>query len=184
MESSHLDIEYIKARYAKARNRFKPREIKMLFIVEGPPDNLDRYFYFEDVKQHDSLFLEIMGVLYPEQKKQYLASRRDTFLKEELLETFKEDGYWLLDLSEIPCSIVDVPLESYIPSLLERLEKQIDKSTPIILIKANVYDLCYELLSAKGYNVYNDRIPFPGSGQQRVFRQKFGRAVGGGWGDE
>ncbi|HEY1056132.1 MAG TPA: hypothetical protein VGE24_13390 [Emticicia sp.] len=177
MENAHLDIEFIKARYAKARNRYKPRQIRMVFIGEGPPDNLDRYFYFEDIKKHDSLFLEVMGVLYPEQKKQYLASRRDTFLKEELLETFQEDGYWFISLSEVPCSLTGEPLEKYVPSLLERLKNQIEKSTPIILIKANVYDICYAPLVANGYNVYNERIPYPGSGQQGVFRAKFGRAV-------
>ena len=177
MEDSHLDIEFIKAHYAKARNRFKPRNIKMVFIGEGPPDNLDRYFYFADVKKHDSLFLEVMGVLYPEQKKQYLASRRETFLKEELLEHFQEDGYWFISLSEVPCSFIGEPLENFLPSLLERLKNQIDKTTPIILIKANVYDICYAPLVANGYNVYHERIPYPGSGQQGVFREKFSRAV-------
>ncbi|RYU96760.1 hypothetical protein EWM59_04285 [Emticicia agri] len=177
MENSSLDIQYIKARYAKARNRYKPRQIRMVFIGEGPPDNLDRYFYFADVKKHDSLFLEIMGVLYPEQKKQYLASRRDTVLKEEILERFQEDGYWIISLSEVPCSLLEEPLESYLPDLLERLEKQIDKNTPIILIKSNIYDICYAPLVANGYQVYNERIPYPGSGQQGVFREKFSRAV-------
>ena len=149
----------------------------MVFIVEGPPDSLDRYFYFEDVKKHDSLFLEIMGVLYPEQKKRYLASGRDSILKEELLEAFMEDGYWLLDLSEVPCSLINIPLEDYIPSLLERLQNQIAKTTPIILIKANIYDILYALLVEKEYNVCNERIPFPGSGQQGVFSKKFGSSV-------
>jgi hypothetical protein len=177
MENDPLDIEFIRARYAKARNRFKPRQITTLLIVEGPPNNLDRHFYFEDVKTHDSLFLEIMGVLYPEQKKRYLASGRDTVLKEELLETFQEDGYWLLSIAEVPCSLLDVALEDCIPSLLERLTTEIDKRTPIILIKANVYDICYTTLLSLGFNVINERIPFPGSGQQRVFRTKFSKAI-------
>jgi hypothetical protein len=177
MENPHLDIEFIKARYAKARNRYRPRQIRMVFIGEGPPDNPDRYFYFADVKKHDSLFLEVMGVLYPEQKKQYLASRRDTLLKEELLERFQEDGYWFISLSEVPCSLIDESLENFLPSLLERLKNQIDKSIPIILIKANVYDICYAPLVANGYHVYNDRIPYPGSGQQGIFRKKFRRGI-------
>lgn len=178
MENDPLDIQFVRARYAKARNRFKPRQVTTLLITEGPPNNLDRYFYFEDVRTHDSLFLEIMGVLYPEQKKRYLASGRDAMLKEALLENFQEDGYWLLDLAEIPCSLVDVELGSCIPSLLERLTKnEIDKRTPIILIKANMYDMCYAPLLKLGYNVQNERIPFPGSGQQRVFRTKFSKLI-------
>lgn len=177
MANSSLDIQFIRNRYAKARNRFKPRQVTMVLIVEGPPDSLDRHFYFEDVKKHDSLFLEIMGVLYPEQKKRYLAAGRDTMLKEDLLEAFKEDGYWLLDLSEIPCNLLEESLKNCLPSLLERLKSQVDKRTPIILIKANVYDLCYAPLVADGYTVYKERIPFPGSGQQRVFREKFKQAL-------
>src|ERR1700710_2398777 len=119
MENDPLDIQFISARYAKARNKFKPRQITTLMIAEGPPNNLDRYFYFEDVKTHDSLFLEIMGVLYPEQKKRYLASGRDVMLKEALLENFQEDGYWLLDLAEVPCGLLDIDIESCIPTLIE-----------------------------------------------------------------
>src|ERR1700710_1030715 len=130
MENDPLDIQFIRARYAKARNKFKPRQITTLLIAEGPPNNLDRYFYFEDVKTQDSLFLEIMGVLYPDQKKRYLASGRDALLKEELLENFKEDGYWLMDLAEVPCSLFHTDLENCIPSLIERLTNTIDKRTP------------------------------------------------------
>ena len=67
------DTDFLKQVYAAARNRYKPRQIRMLLLTEAPPCSLDRHFYFEDVKKQDSLFLEIMGVLYPEQKAQYLA---------------------------------------------------------------------------------------------------------------
>jgi len=177
MENSQSDIQFIKEMYAKARNKFKPNHIRILLIAEAPPDSPERYFYFEDVKKQDSLFLETMGVLYPQQKQQYLSSGRDTMLKRELLNTFKEDGYFLLDLSEIPSSLLGKSLESCLPSLLERLKKQIDKNTPIILIKSNVFDICYNPLVSSGYNVSSERIPFPGSGQQRVFREKFAKAI-------
>lgn len=177
MENPLSEIQFIKERYAKARNRYKPREIRVLLVAEAPPDNLDRHFYFEDVKKQDSLFLEIMGVLYPDLKKRYLSSGRDTLLKRELLERFQEDGYWLLDLSDVPCSLAEGRLEDRVPMFLERLEKLVDTRTPIILIKANIYDVCYTPLNKKGYAVYNDRIPFPGSGQQRVFREKFTKAI-------
>ncbi|HEY0057488.1 MAG TPA: hypothetical protein VGB56_00050 [Flavisolibacter sp.] len=176
MDASPSDIQFLEARYRKARNKYKPRQVKTLFIAEGPPNSLDRHFYFEDVKQHDSLFLEIMGILYPEQKQRYLSSRRDTILKTELLESFQEDGYWLMHLSEIPCNL-NAPLPTLVPSLLLRLQKEIDKETPIILIKSSLYDLCYKLLVLQGYKVSNERIPFPGSGQQGVFREKVRKAL-------
>lgn len=177
MKNSSAEIKFLKERYAGARNKYKPRDIRILLLAEGPPDNLDRHFYFEDVKTQDSLFLEIMGILYPEEKKQYLASGRETEMKQELLEMFREDGYYLLDLSELPCSLLEGGIEDELSALPGRLSRLIKKDTPIILIKANVYDLCYETLLANGYRVHPDRMPFPGSGQQRVFRDKFSKAI-------
>lgn len=177
MDASPSDIQFLQARYRKARNKYKPRQVKTVLIAEGPPNSLERHFYFEDVKRHDSLFLEVMGVLYPEQKQRYLSSGRDTILKTELLESFQEDGYWLLHLSEIPCNLNNAPLQTLVPSLLERLQEEIDKETPIILIKSSLYDFCYEPLTLHGYKVSSERIPFPGSGQQGIFREKFSKAL-------
>jgi len=171
------DIQYLKEVYAKATAKYKPRQVKTLLIGEAPPCNLDRFFYFEDVKKQDSLFLEIIGVLYPDKKQKYLKSGRPTEGKSELLEMFAEDGYLLIDLYDVPVdSGTD---EEAIASLLARLEKLVDKTTPIVLIKTNVFDLCYPVLKAKGYNVINERLPFPGSGQQKVFRDKFAAILHG-----
>ncbi|RYZ57558.1 MAG: hypothetical protein EOO14_10835, partial [Chitinophagaceae bacterium] len=117
MKTNDLDVHFLRNKYSVARNKYKPRRIETLLIAEAPPDSLDRFFYFEDVKRQDSLFLEIMGVLYPDQKQRYLASGRDTAVKEELLETFKEDGFWLLDLSEVPLSISEKTLAECVPLL-------------------------------------------------------------------
>lgn len=171
------DIEFLTTTYSRARNKYKPKAIRVLIIAEAPPCAVDRFFYFEDVKRQDSLFLETMGMLYPEQKEKYLSSGRETQLKQELLQRFQSDGYWLLDLCEVPTSIVDGPSPVDVQSLLKKLEKLIDKNVPVILIKSNVYDACFETLKAHGYNVINEKLPFPGSGQQRVFREKFKRAL-------
>lgn len=138
---------------------------------------LDRYLYFEEVSTQDSLFLEIMGILYPELKAQYLASKRHPDLKKELLEHFQSDGYWLMDLSEVPHEVSGVNPADELPSLLTRLKKVTDRKTQIILIKANVYDCCYQALKESGYKVSSERIPFPGSGQQATFRERFREAL-------
>jgi hypothetical protein len=177
MIPAHSDLDFLTARYAVARNKYKPADIKVLIIAEAPPCDLDRYFYFEEVSRQDSLFLEIMGVLYPELKAQYLASKRDPMLKAELLEHFQADGCWLMDLSEVPHEVSGTHPEDSLPSLLARLKKVTRPETSIILIKANVYDCCYEALKEAGYNVSAERIPFPGSGQQSVFREKFKKAL-------
>ena len=120
------DVQYLKENYAKARNKYKPSHISTLLIAEAPPCSLDRYFYFEDVKKQDSLFLEIMGVLYPDKKQRYLKSGRRTEDKMDLLEMFKEDGYLLLDLYEVPDDVFTSSNEACIENLLKRFEKLID----------------------------------------------------------
>lgn len=176
MATSPEELEYLKARYASARNRYKPAHIRLLLLAEAPPGNLERYFYFEDVKQHDSLFLEITGILYPDRKKSYLASGRDETLKRDLLREFAADGFWLTTVYETPGLSAEENANP-LPGLLERLQKIIGGSVPVLLIGAPTYDACYQPLSAAGYRVLNDRIPFPGSGQQKVFRTKFKKAI-------
>ena len=178
MEHHLSDIAFLKNVYALARNKYKPAKIQTLILTEAPPCNLDRYFYFEDVKKLDSLFLEIMGVLYPGLKQQYLKSGRKTEIKEDLLAQLQSDGWWLMTVAEVPFEIANFSLQDCLIDLTARLNKYITKQTPIILIQANVYDLCYPLLTQQGYNVLNERLPFPGSGQQKVFREKFAKAIG------
>lgn len=57
------DVEFLKDVYAFAGAKYKPAKIRTLLLAEAPSDNLERYFYFEDVKRQDSLFLEMTGVL-------------------------------------------------------------------------------------------------------------------------
>lgn len=172
------DIDFLKRRYAAARNRYRPDEVRTLLIAESPPCNPERYFYFEDVRTHDSLFLEIVGVIYPELKAAYLKSKRDPELKAELLENFQSDGYLLIDLSEVPQELTGESDAQCLPDLLARVKKLATKKTRIVLIKANVYDCAYEPLKELGYKVSPERLPFPGSGQQRVFREGFRKALG------
>jgi hypothetical protein len=174
----HSDSDFLKTRYTVARNKYKPSVVKTLLIAESPPCNPERYFYFEAVRTHDSLFLEIMGVIYPELKDAYLKSKRDPELKAELLENFQSDGYLLIDLSEVPQELSGESDAECLPDLLQRVGKLANKKTRIILIKTNVYDCAYDLLNAQGYKVSAERLPFPGSGQQRVFREGFRRALG------
>lgn len=177
MNEPLTDTAHLKDIYSEARNKYKPRDIRVLLVAEAPPCALDRFFYFEDVKKQDSLFLEIMAILYPEMKQRYLAKGRETVRKQEMLAQFQADGYYLIDLCGIPTSIIDGPTGGDVQHLLDSLKGLIGKEVPVILIKSNVYDACYEALRSAGYNVVDERMPFPGSGQQGVFREKFKKAL-------
>ena len=64
MASSSRRDEAAAARRRTAAARYRPDVIDLLLVAEAPPSALDRYFYFEDVLTHDSLFRHVVeGVL-------------------------------------------------------------------------------------------------------------------------
>jgi hypothetical protein len=50
-------------RRSEAAARYKPAKIDLLLVAEAPPNSLDRYFYFTDVRAHDILFRYVCRVL-------------------------------------------------------------------------------------------------------------------------
>ena len=56
--------QYLINNIRQARKKYMPLRIKTLFIAEKPPQSPDRFFYYEDVKQHDSLFIYLIKELY------------------------------------------------------------------------------------------------------------------------
>lgn len=173
-ENSTNSTETIKRRQ-EARLKYKPNKVKYLLIAEAPPKENDRFFYYENVPKHDHLFLAIAAALYPQQKKEYLCKKRDSRIKESILQNLKADGFYLLDLSKQPkSSSRDKKLSQHLPSLKERIEEVANKETYIILIKTSIYDIAFPFLQKTGLkNVVDIRIPFPSSGHQKRFNQKF-----------
>ncbi len=173
-----INNETLKMKFTMARNKYKPLEPKCLFIAEAPPNDVSRFFYYPDVKIHDYLFIGIMGSLYPGLKKEYIDSKRPTYLKEELLRMFQKDGFFLKDLLDVPISMYPLKdLSNAIPSLITRIST-FPKDVPIIMIKTSVYDLLYIHLRELDYNAIPVRIPFPSSGQQNKFANEFKKAMG------
>lgn len=174
------DINQLKTKLETARQFYKPDRIKYLLIAEAAPDNLDRFFYYTDVFKHDDLFLGISRVLFPSLKDEHLIKRRrrDSTIKKIMLEKFKSEGFYLLDLSELPLSLLSSSLNSQVPSLIKRIKPIINKDTKIILIKTTVYDAAFSFLLKEGIkNVIDSRISFPGSGQQAKFYVEFTEAL-------
>jgi hypothetical protein len=157
----------------EARNKYRPRNIKYLLIAEAPPREYQRFFYFENVRDHDSLFLETMKVLYPAQYKDTKTVRAN---KASFLKQFMEDGFYLLDAAS--SSIMDLrqrrhQIRQDFSHLLIKVDEVISDNTKIILISRPVYDVCFEALKNKGYRIINtEMIDFPGSGGQVSYRNK------------
>ncbi len=172
-----IDAEELKNNIEKARLKYKPDDAKYLLVAEAPPNSIDRFFYYEDVNKYDYLFLGVAEAIYPKLKNKYLLSRRNRETKKEILNKLKEEGFYLLDLSELPLSLTTNKLSSQLPTLCKKIETILNINTKIILIKANVYDIAYSYLQEKFRNVVDIRIPFPGQGNQRKFQILFNEAL-------
>ena len=176
--SEKVDVPALKLRLEKARLAYKPIAIKYLLIAEAPPDSLDRFFYYEDVTKHDYLFLGVAEALYPDLKRKFIESKRSCDIKRSILFRLQAYGFYLLDLSELPLGQLENDLASQLPNLIERIEQVTDRDIKIILIKATVYDTAYQSLSQRGFkNVVDYRIPFPGQGGQKKFKEEFKNAL-------
>jgi hypothetical protein len=177
-----------KAAFAQATLRYKPATVRILFIAEAPPAfRHNRLFYFEDLRDGDTLFLEMMKTLYGSavgftengfssgSSAEGIRSR-----KSELLARFMREGYFLIDASEEPMpdgassSQKLALLRASVPRLIVRLnEFAIDKNTPIVLIGGVTYSACAPSLLSLGFHVMNEAmIDHPARGGQLRFRQK------------
>jgi hypothetical protein len=93
--------------------------------------------------------------------------------KAQLLERLRDRGVFLIDLREDP--VDGSALSVSVPGLLRRAQRlEPDK---VILIKATVYDAAFTALRRAGLPIVDERVPFPGSGNQRRFEAAFARAL-------
>ena len=171
------DISQLRNQIEKARLKYKPEKIKYLLIAEAAPDGIERFFYYENVRQHDYLFLGVVEALYPKMKEHFLSSGRNSEIKHKILKKFQQDGFYLLDLSDVPISFLQTDLASQLPNLTKKIDSVANEDTKIILIKANVYDITFHYLNQRFKNVIDQRITFPGQGGQRKFQVEFKQAL-------
>jgi len=175
-----IDIESVKSRIEQARSKYKPAKVRCILIAEAPPDNVERFFYYESVQKADYLFLGVMKVLYPALANEFMNGepRRDPKRKEEMLRKFQADGFYLFDLSGVPIGYSKGSLLHELPGLVKRVRKVADHRIHIVLIKVNVYDVAYEPLVQSGFaNVVDARIPFPSTSWQQLFHEAFKNAI-------
>lgn len=172
-----MDISQLKEQLENARLKYKPERVKYLLIAEAPPDGLERFFYYDNVQKHDYLFLGVVEALYPNLKEQFLLSGRNREIKKSILQKFQQEGFYLLDLSELPLSLLNTGLQSQLPKLVVNIKTIADDNTHMILIKVNVYDIAFDFLNHKFKNVVDQRITFPGQGGQRKFQDEFKQAM-------
>jgi len=144
-------------RRERAGARYRPEQVDTLVVAEAPPSALDRYFYFEDVAIHDSLFRHIV---------QAVLGEKPTRDKAPYLDELRERGWFVVHMSEEPFHDRAV-LPPLLPDLLARCEEL--QPRRIVVVGARLFDLVYRPLRDAGLPVVDVRLPYPGSGQQRRF---------------
>jgi len=159
------ESKQLRARRKRAAARYRPETIDLLLVAEAPPSASDRYFYYEKVRKHDSLFRYVAKMM--------LGTSATRENKRELLARFKESRVFLIDLCLDP--ICGRSLKLCVPDLVRRCQQL--RPQKIVLIKTRVFDAAYEALVRAGLPVIDQRIPFPGSGQQLKFCDAFARAL-------
>lgn len=166
-------------KFEKARLKYKPEKIKYLLVAETPPkSDSNRFFYFENVDKQDSLFLETMKLLYPNDT-EFVETKKIRERKKEFLIKFLKDGFYLIDS-------LDKPFEKKYSTtqkiklirngqnqLIEKIQNLLSEKTKVILIASPVFKANFDFLINQGIPVINkELIDFPGSGGQKKYREK------------
>jgi plasmid stability protein len=182
------EIESFKA----ACEQYQPTQIKLLFIAKAPP-RLDsgRFFYFTDVLEKDTLFLEMMKVLYPsevgfsEEEKDLFSAKELRAGKSKFLSQFQSDGFFLIDSIENPMPEKANPtlkkriIRDSLSVLQDRLKGlRLTEGQRLILLGDPVYSVCSAPFRERGYRVLNDGpIRTPAFGGAKLFRQQLRRTL-------
>ncbi|MEQ9437609.1 MAG: hypothetical protein RIG62_01130 [Cyclobacteriaceae bacterium] len=165
--------------FSQARKKYRPDKVRLLFITEAPPsEDQHRYFYFEQVRRSDSLFLEMMKVLFAEEVAAFETVKSLRAEKTYFLERFQEEGFFLMHGYDHPLPNTTANARSKIyyenvPALMQQILKVASPNTPIVLISAVIFQGIGDALKKSGFRViHNEKIEFPNSGQQLNFRRK------------
>jgi len=164
------DADVLHRREAAAK--YQPERVRLLLAAHAPPTTVERYFYFERVREKDDLFRYVVQELFGTKP-----NRED---KASWLGQLRLAGVFLVDLVErrITTVVVGRPanqkdLEPFVPGLIERAHA-VDPEN-VVLIKVDVYDT--GRLRKAGLPVVDERIPFPTSGRQHEFETCFASAL-------
>ena len=154
--------------YLKLRNRYKPKKIKIVFVLESPPAS-GKYFYDENGLITEPLFAAMMELLKCKPKS-----------KREGLRYFADTGHFLVDATYDPINGLDDKARKR--AVLDHFDELVEDlrslgstdAMSLILVKANICRVLEGRLSASGFNVMNNGVvvPFPSTGQQGKFREK------------
>lgn len=149
-----------------AANKYQPREILTLLVAEAPPNDDDRYFYFEHMLKHDALFMNVAEIV--------LGAKPSRSQKAIALEKLKDAGVFLIDLKLDPLEEGE-DLQKWVPDLVKRC-RELKPKERIVILKCTVFDAAFEAMNSAGLPVVAERIPFP-TRHLDEFRRRFRKGL-------
>lgn len=161
-------------RRREAAQKYRPERIRLLLVAHAPPDSIERYFYFEDVREKDDLFRYVVSGLF--------GSMPDRADKRMWLGRLRDAGSFVVDLVEQPITHAVVGRSAKVKDFLPFVPGLIDRARAlepehIVLIKTDVYDAAFCRLRDAGLPVVDRRMPFPTSGRQKELAHGFSAAL-------
>ena len=154
--------------YLAFRHAFEPKNVRLVIVAESPPAS-GKYFYNPEGSTMEPLFSALM------QQLGVAATSKENGLRE-----FQRRGWVLVDATYEPVNAVGVDRDAVITRDYSLLRDDLasmlpDRSTPVVLLKANVCRLLERRLVEDGFNVINRGrvVYFPSTGQQKKFRVQF-----------
>jgi hypothetical protein len=144
--------------YISLRNRYIPTDLKVVFILESPPQG-HGYFYNPEGRVSEVLFRAFMKVI------DFVPATKNEGLKQ-----LADRGYLLVNpvyipVNKLPDKEADAIILNNYTKFLDDLNilLKLNKNTPIILVKANILRLLEKPMIRDGYNVLNKGllVPFP-----------------------
>lgn len=144
--------------YLELRNRYLPKDLKLIFILESPPVSKN-FFYNPFTSTRETLFHTFMLTIF----------EKDFATKEQGLHAFAAAGYLVVDpiyepVNKLPDALADRKILEHYPLFKKDLEQLMRKrDTPLILVKKNICLLLEDRLLNDGFTVLNQHvsIPFP-----------------------
>jgi hypothetical protein len=157
--------------YVSLRRKFEPANVTLVIVAESPPAS-GNYFYNPAGAVSEHLFAAIM------QQIGFTPTSKESGLRE-----FQKSGWVLVDATyEMVNDLDDRDADRVIIRDYHLLRDDLagmlppDRTTPIILMKANVCQLLEPKLAEDGFTVLNHGrvVYFPSTGRQKDFQQQFG----------
>lgn len=128
------------------REYYRPEQIRLLLVANAAPHN--RFFYLDDVKEHDGLFHAVAEAVCSSEHQMYcLTVFNDSMRiaqKREILELFKMKGIYLMDIlpKTKDKAIKEATLSYWLDEFKKHVfEQPISKDCVVVLCHNNAHKL-------------------------------------------